>query len=130
MARAVVALRDHHGILVEQRRREIVALAHGLRERRVAQRDAELLRDGEHGVPDHGQGDRIHFGAAAVGVRSTGPSCASLLIDIDDDMSFGVHVDGVAGRHDDRAVGSSMMAGPANDAAIQRARRDRGRAYR
>ena len=59
MPRAEVALRDHHRVAVEQRRGEVVALAHAFREGRVAQRDAELLGNGNQRIPDHGQRDGI-----------------------------------------------------------------------
>src|SRR5262249_14553979 len=59
MARAEVALRDHDGVGIEHRGGEIVALAHTLREGSVPQRDAELVGDGDEGIPYDRQRDRI-----------------------------------------------------------------------
>src|SRR5262245_3842778 len=59
MSRAEVALRDHDGVAVEDRRRKVVAFANAFREGRVPQGDAELIGNRNQRVPDHGEGNGI-----------------------------------------------------------------------
>ena len=59
MPRTEVTLRDHDGVAVKDGRGEIVALPHAFREGRVSQSHAELVRNRDQRIPDHGERNGI-----------------------------------------------------------------------
>src|SRR5690349_3423133 len=116
MAGAEIALRHQPRVAVEQRRREIVALAHALGEGGVAERDAELLGDRHQGVPDHRQGDRIE---AAVGTHARSPLRETSILRLPAGLIRTVS----PGSTTTVQSGSSTMAGPCNEPSAASARR-------